>query len=74
MGTQSRVKTLRRAVRKAQDKVISNYVREHWDTVIRSSINLIRTWSFKNRLRIAMMVLFVSKKEKAALKAAFGQE
>jgi hypothetical protein len=74
MGTQRQIKNMRRTVRKAQDKVITSYMRQNWDTVIRSSLNLIRTWSLKNRFRIAMTILFVSRKEKAALKAAAGQE
>jgi hypothetical protein len=73
MGTQRQIKNMRRQVKKAQNVVVTNYVRQNWDAVIRSSLNLIRTWSFKNRFRIAMLVLFVSKKEKAALKAAAGQ-
>jgi hypothetical protein len=74
MGTQRQIKNMRRTVRKAQDKVITNYVRQNWDTVIRSSLNLIRTWSFKNRFRIAMNILFVSKREQAALKTASDQK
>ncbi len=73
MGTQRQIKNMRRQVKKARNAVVTNYMRENWDAVIRSSLNLIRTWSFKNRFRIAVKILFVSKKEKAALKAAAGQ-
>jgi hypothetical protein len=74
MGTQRQIKNMRRQVKKAKNAVVTNYVRQNWDAVIRSSLNLIRTWSFKNRFRIAMTILFVSGKEKAALEAAAGQE
>jgi hypothetical protein len=73
MGTQRQIKSLRRQIKKARNAVVTNYMRENWDAVIRSSLNLIRTWSFKTRFRIAMLVLFVRRKEKAALKAAAGQ-
>ena len=66
MGAQRQSKNIRRTVSKAQDKVISNYVREHWDTVVVSSIRLIRTFKFSARFKIALQILFPVNRKKQA--------
>jgi hypothetical protein len=65
MGTQRQIKKMRRSVKKAQNKVLENYMRENWDTVVRSSIALIRTFKFSIRFRLAMQILFIRRKKKA---------
>ena len=66
MGAQRQSKNIRRTIRKSQNKVISNYVREHWDTVVVSSIRLIRTFKFSARFKIAMQILFSVNRKKQA--------
>jgi hypothetical protein len=59
------VKKYRRAVRKEEAMVVGKYVADHWDSVIVSSVRMIRRFKFKTRFQIAMTILFKpDKKEK----------
>jgi hypothetical protein len=58
-----KIKTLRRVVKKQQGKIVTGYMRDHWDTVVRSSISLMRTFKFSVRLRLAVAILFYRRKK-----------
>lgn len=65
MGSQRQIKTMRRVVNKQQNKVIMQYMKNHWDIVLRSTVSLIQTFKFALRFRLAMRILFVGKRRKA---------
>jgi hypothetical protein len=52
------LKRYRRAVKKAEDKVVGKFVADHWDSVIVSAVRMIRRFKFKTRFQIAMTILF----------------
>jgi hypothetical protein len=65
---------MRRSVRKEQNKLIMRYVRENAPAVIGASISMMRTFRFRNRLFIALKILFVSGRGKAAASASLAGE
>jgi hypothetical protein len=65
MGTERQIKNMRRSVRKEQNKLIMCYIRENASAVIGASISMIQTFKFRNRLFIALKILFVSRRGKA---------
>jgi hypothetical protein len=64
MGRQSTCKRIRGAVDKQKSKIILEYMRNHWDVVLNSSVSMLKTLSFSTRFRFAMDIL-VGKKKKA---------
>jgi hypothetical protein len=70
MGTERKIKNMRRSVRKEQNKLIMRYIRENAQAVIGASISMIRTFKFRNRLFIALKILFVSRRGKAEAAAS----
>jgi hypothetical protein len=68
MGTERQIKNMRRPVRKEQNKLIMRYIRENASAVIGASI------SFRNRLFIALKILFVSRHGKAEAAASLAGE
>ena len=51
-------RALRKTAKKEKNNIISHYMTDNWDKVLTSSVALIRQFSFKNRLSIAMTILF----------------
>jgi len=57
-------RALRRAAKKEKNSIVSTYMTDNWDKVLVASVNIIRhKFTFKNRFRIAMMILFKPLKE-----------
>jgi hypothetical protein len=61
MGRQSTYKRIRRAVDKQKNKIILDYMKEHWDVVINSSITAIRNMRIRDRLPLAWYIIFGKK-------------
>jgi hypothetical protein len=74
MGTERQIKNMRRSVRKEQNKLIMRYIKENASAVIGASISMIQTFKFRNRLFIALKILFVSRRKKAAATASLAGE
>ena len=51
-------KRLRRAARKEKNKIVSQFMTNNWDTVLVSAVKIIRRFKFKNRLSIALTIIF----------------
>lgn len=51
-------RALRRTAREEKNNIVSRYMTENWDKVVLSTIVLIRRFNFKDRLSIAMTILF----------------
>jgi hypothetical protein len=63
-------RALRRAARDEKNNIVSQYMTDNWDKVLMSSVSLIRTFKFKNRLQIAMTILFrPTKRQKSKAEA-----
>ncbi|MDR1903946.1 MAG: hypothetical protein LBQ88_16885 [Treponema sp.] len=70
MGRERQIKNMRRTVRKEQNKLIMRYIKENATAVIGASISMMRTFKFRNRLFIALKILFVSRRGKAEAAAS----
>jgi hypothetical protein len=62
MGRQGSLKASRRAIRKTaqeeKNNIVSQYMIRNWDKIVVSSVAVIRQFDFKNRFKIAMIILF----------------
>jgi hypothetical protein len=74
MGTERQIKNMRRSVRREQNKLIMRYIKENASAVIGASISMIQTFKFRNRLFIALKILFVSRRNKAEAAASLSGE
>jgi hypothetical protein len=52
------IKRLKRVARKEKGRIVSRYMTENWDQVLVSAVKIIRRFKFKNRLSIALMIIF----------------
>jgi hypothetical protein len=64
MGVQKQIKALRRTVRKEENKVVLRYCQKNWTTVLSATVSFIQTLKFPIRFKLAMKILFVSRKAK----------
>jgi hypothetical protein len=59
---QSSLKTNRRALRKTaqqeKNNIVTSYMARNWDNIVVSAVTIIRQFGLKNRLQIAMTILF----------------
>lgn len=67
-------RALRRAARDEKNNIVSQYMTDNWDKVLVSSVSLIRQFKFKNRLQIAMTILFKPTKKSKPNKASKTQD
>jgi hypothetical protein len=74
MGTERQIKNVRRSVRKEQNKLIMRYIKENASAVIGASISMIQTFKFRNRLFIALKILFVGSRRRAEAAARVAGE
>ncbi|MDR2484974.1 MAG: hypothetical protein LBD55_06235 [Treponema sp.] len=74
MGTERQIKNMRRSVRKEQSRLIMRYIKENASTVIGASISMIQTFNFRNRLYIALKIIFVSRRGKIRAAASLAGE
>jgi hypothetical protein len=74
MGTERQIKNMHRSVRKEQSKLIMRYIKENAPAVIGASISMIQTFKLRNRLYIALKILFVGRRGKAEAAASLAGE
>jgi hypothetical protein len=51
-------RALRKTAKEEKNNIVSSYMTRNWDKVLVSAVSLIRRFSFKNRFRIAVTILF----------------
>ena len=74
MGTERQIRNVRRSVRKEQNRLIMRYIKENAPAVIGASISMIQTFRFRNRLFIALKILFAGRRRQAKTSACFSGE
>jgi hypothetical protein len=67
MARQSTYKRIRGAVDKQKSKVILEYIRNHWDVVLNSSVTMMKGMPFFTRFRFALDIILG--KRKGAMRA-----
>ncbi len=58
-------RALRRAAKEEKNNIISQYMTDNWDKVLVSSVLVIRSFKLKNRLQIAMTIIFKPAKKRS---------
>jgi hypothetical protein len=51
-------RSLRKTMRKEKDSIVSQFIQDNWDSVLVSSVRMIRRFKLKTRLYIALTILF----------------